>query len=60
MKLGGWRTRSAFERYAIVSRTEIGDAMQKLQQSEQDSRIGRVTIHAENFQPSDALHKSMN
>jgi integrase len=34
MKIGGWRTRSVFERYAIVSRTDIADAMRKLQQSE--------------------------
>jgi integrase len=34
MKIGGWRTRSVFERYAIVSRTDIADAMLKLQQSE--------------------------
>jgi integrase len=34
MKIGGWRTRSVFERYAIVSRTDIADAMLKLQESE--------------------------
>ena len=34
MKIGGWRTRSGFERYAIVSRTDIADAMLKLQQCE--------------------------
>jgi len=31
MKIGGWRTRSAFERYAIVSRSDITDAILKLQ-----------------------------
>jgi len=35
MKIGGWRTRSVFERYAIVSRTDMADAILKLQQSEQ-------------------------
>lgn len=35
MKIGGWRMRSVFERYAIVSRTEIADAMRKLRQSEE-------------------------
>ncbi len=35
MKIGGWRTHSVFERYAIVSRTDIADAMRKLQQSEE-------------------------
>jgi integrase len=51
MKIGGWRTRSVFERYAIVSRTDIADAMRKLQQSEklqekeenrQDQPIGHI------------------
>lgn len=31
MKIGGWRTRSVFERYAIVSQTDIADAMRKLE-----------------------------
>jgi len=34
MKIGGWRTRSVFERYAIVSRNDIADAMRKLQNTE--------------------------
>jgi len=34
MKIGGWRTRSVFERYAIVSRTDMADAILKLQESE--------------------------
>lgn len=34
MKIGGWRTRSVFERYAIVSRTDMTDAILKLQESE--------------------------
>jgi len=33
MKIGGWKTRSVFERYAIVSQTDIRDAMTSLQQS---------------------------
>jgi integrase len=37
MNIGGWRTRSVFERYAIVSRTDIAEAMAKLQQSEKPS-----------------------
>jgi hypothetical protein len=32
MKIGGWKTRSVFERYAIVSHTDIEDALQKLEQ----------------------------
>ncbi|MGA8742411.1 MAG: tyrosine-type recombinase/integrase [Terracidiphilus sp.] len=33
MKIGGWRTRSVFERYAIVSQTDIADALRKLEAS---------------------------
>ena len=31
MKIGGWRTHSVFERYAIVSQTDIAEAMRKLE-----------------------------
>src|SRR5438105_15765418 len=31
MRIGGWRTRSVFDRYAIVSQSDISDAMQKLE-----------------------------
>jgi len=46
MKIGGWRTRSVFERYAIVSRTDIADAMRKLQQSEESTQAqqGHETV----------------
>jgi hypothetical protein len=60
MKIGGWRTRSVFERYAIVSRTDIADAMLKLQQSErlheklhdkrektQNQSIGHIIGHSD-------------
>jgi hypothetical protein len=33
MKIGGWRTRTVFERYAIVSQTDIADDVEKLEQS---------------------------
>jgi integrase len=33
MKIGGWRTRSVFERYAIVSQTDIAEALRKLEAS---------------------------
>jgi integrase len=36
-KIGGWRTRSVFERYAIVDQRDIQDAMLKLQASETKS-----------------------
>lgn len=48
MKIGGWRTRSVFERYAIVSRTDIADAMLRLQQSERanDQKISHTIGHS--------------
>ena len=32
---GGWKTRSVFERYAIVSQSDIRDAMTKLEAGQQ-------------------------
>jgi hypothetical protein len=31
MLIGGWKTRSGFDRYAIVSRADVVDALQKLE-----------------------------
>jgi integrase len=42
MKIGGWRTRSVFERYAIVSRNDIADAILKLQESEKRAEQERA------------------
>jgi len=52
MKIGGWRTRSVFERYAIVSRGDMVDAMQKLQRAEQESQVSHVVGHVENADSS--------
>ena len=35
MKIGGWKTRSVFERYAIFSQSDIRDAMAKLEAGQQ-------------------------
>ena len=35
MKIGGWKTRSVFERYAIVSHSDISDAMTALEAVQQ-------------------------
>jgi hypothetical protein len=42
MKIGGWRTRSVFERYAIVSQTDVQDALEKLKESRRSSREKRA------------------
>jgi integrase len=36
MRIGGWRTRSVFERYNIVSQDDIVDALEKLEQRKAD------------------------
>ena len=46
MKIGGWRTRSVFERYAIVSRNDIADAMRKLQDSEVEASKSIAVVPA--------------
>ena len=44
-KIGGWRTRSVFERYAIVTQIDIADAMNKLKSNENGhSSVGIVTL----------------
>jgi len=40
MKIGGWRTRCIFERYAIVSQTDISDAMRKLESQQNGHSVG--------------------
>ena len=60
MKIGGWRTRSVFERYAIVSRGDIVDAMQKLQINQQESQISHEIGHAAQANQVDATPKSVN
>ena len=57
MKIGGWRTRSVFERYAIVSQTDVEDALQKLEGSRQSSKRKRAAKETEadrKHQQSDA------
>ena len=49
MKIGGWKTRSVFERYAIVSQSDIRDAMAKLEAGQQrdNAEAARVQNSAE-------------
>jgi hypothetical protein len=60
MKIGGWRTRSVFERYAIVSRGDIVDAMRKLQINQQESQISHEIGHVSQTGQSDATPNSVN
>jgi integrase len=47
--IGGWKTRSVFERYAIVTRTDIADAMLKLEAHEREhvTEKGHVFGHSD-------------
>lgn len=47
MKIGGWRTRSVFERYAIVDQNDIAAAMKKLQASEQEAANSYSSVTVE-------------
>jgi hypothetical protein len=60
MKIGGWRTRSVFERYAILSRGDIVEAMQKLETNRRDIAQGQdigYVAQSDNFDASCA-HKA--
>ena len=49
MKIGGWKTRSVFERYAIVNRTDIVDAMHRVQHTEKALEVASaIAISHEN------------
>lgn len=50
MKIGGWKTRSVFERYAIVSQSDIRDAMTKLE-AEQQRDNTEAALQAQNVEP---------
>jgi integrase len=60
MKIGGWRTRSVFERYAIVSRGDIVDAMRKLQINQHESQVSHEIGHAAQANQLDPTPKSVN
>ena len=50
MKIGGWKTRSVFERYAIVNRGDIAEAMQKLESNRRELE-GHVISHGDETTP---------
>jgi hypothetical protein len=49
-KISGWRTRSVFDRYAIVTQTDIADAMNKLQSRQDGHNFGHSDIPREVLQ----------
>lgn len=62
MKIGGWRTRSVFERYAIVSRIDIADAMARLQESEKTNqqKISHIIGHSDKPAQAGTLPHTVN
>jgi integrase len=52
MRIGGWRTRSVFERYAIISHTDIEDALGKLETHRQSSRQKRKAKPNDSIPPN--------
>ncbi len=59
MKIGGWRTRSAFERYAMESKNDIADAMRKPETSER-AGIDHEMSHAAQAAPTEANVQRIN
>jgi integrase len=41
MRIGGWKTRSVFERYNIVTQADVQDAVTKLEKAEQNQEVER-------------------
>jgi integrase len=52
MRIGGWKTRSVFERYAIVSQSDICDAMAKLEACQQRQNAEGERSAEEHFSQS--------
>jgi Integrase len=58
MKIGGWKTRSVFERYAIVSQSDISEAMAMLERQNNGHTLRHT--QAENESPeSPAQHQQV-
>ena len=46
MQIGGWRTRSVFDRYAIITENDIADAVRKLETDRKQREAAAVEIAA--------------
>ena len=44
MQIGGWRTRSVFDRYAIVTENDTADAVRKLEADRKEREAASVEI----------------
>jgi integrase len=49
MRIGGWKTRSVFERYSIITQADIKDAITKLQASEKAQKEQQEEQREDNF-----------
>lgn len=59
MQIGGWRTRSVFDRYAIITENDIADAMRKLDADHRQREalaakvtMGHETVHETTHAPA--------
>ena len=59
MKIGGWRTRSVFERYAIVSQTDIAEAMRKLEVQQNGHSFGHSGAEEDDSSSQDSTNKPL-
>src|ERR1700730_7274102 len=62
MKIGGWKTRSVFERYNIVDQRDCKDALQKLEQAQNKtkSEFGHDFGHDSDLAPAHSEKETVN
>ena len=46
MQIGGWRTRSVFDKYAIITEDDIADAVHKLEEDRKQSAVTPSEVEA--------------
>jgi len=56
-RIGDWKTRSGFERYAIVTRTDIADAIRKLEAHEREHVIDKSHVLGQGDTPKGQVAK---